>query len=84
MGRNIVIRNLDADLENWLRARSKANGRSMEAEAVEILRYALTEPIVRVKSRDLGQSIHARFAELGGLEMQHSRSSATSPTKLLE
>ncbi|HMO06840.1 MAG TPA: plasmid stabilization protein [Paracoccaceae bacterium] len=43
--------------------RAAENGRSMEEEAREILRQALGQPSAPV---NLGQSIHARFAGLGG------------------
>lgn len=84
MGSSIIIRNLDADLESRLRLRVKASGQTIEAEAVEILRQALSEPIIRVNSRDLGQSIHERFAALGGLEIHQPRLAATSPPELFE
>ena len=57
----MIIRSLDADLESCLRVREKASGRTIGAEAEEILRKALSEPIIRVNSLDPGQSIHARF-----------------------
>jgi plasmid stability protein len=84
MSSSIVIRNLDADVESRIRLRAKVSGRTIEAEAMEILRQALSEPIVRVNSRDLGQSIHARFAALGGLEMHQPRLVATRPSELFE
>lgn len=84
MGSSMIIRNLDADLEGRLRLRDKASGRTMEAEAMEILQQALSEPKIRVNSRDLGQSIHARFSALGGLETHQPRLVAISPPKLFE
>jgi plasmid stability protein len=60
---SITIRNLDDDLKRRLRVRAAENGRSMEEEAREILRQALGQPSAPV---NLGQSIHARFAGLGG------------------
>lgn len=60
---SITIRNLDDDLKRRLRVRAAKNGRSMEAEAREILRQAMGLPSA---PRNLGQSIHARFAGLGG------------------
>lgn len=84
MGSSIIIRNLNADLESRLWLRAKASSRTIEAEAEEILRQALSEPNIRVNSRDLGQSIHARFSAVGGVEMQQPRSAATSPIRLLE
>lgn len=62
---SITIRNLDDDLKRRLRVRAAENGRSMEEEVREILRQALGPPSV---PRNLGKSIHARFAELGGID----------------
>ena len=62
---SITIRNLDDDLKRRLRVRAAENGRSMEAEVREILRHAVSPPSAR---QNLGQSIHARFAALGGIE----------------
>lgn len=84
MDRSIVIRNLDVDLERGLRLRAKANGRTIEVEAEEILRQALSEPLIRSNPRGLGYSIHARFAAIGGIEMQQPRSASRNPTNLFE
>lgn len=65
---SITIRNLDDDLKRRLRDRAAKSGRSMEEEAQEILRTALGQPS---EPRSLGQSIHARFAALGGVEIDH-------------
>jgi antitoxin FitA len=57
----LTVRNLDDDLKTRLRVRAAQNGRSMEAEAREILRASLTtEPRTGV-----GTQIHNRFAGLG-------------------
>lgn len=63
---SITIRNLDDDLKRRLRVRAAENGRSMEEEVREILRQAVGMPIA---PRDLGQSIHARLAALGGVDV---------------
>jgi antitoxin FitA len=75
---------LEADLESRLRVMAMASGRTIEAEAEDILRQALSEPTNRATSRDLGQLIHARFAAIGGIEMPQPRSSSRSPTRLFE
>ena len=62
---SITIRNLDDDLKRRLRVLAAENGRSMEAEVREILRKAVEQPIA---PRNLGQSIHARFSALGGID----------------
>jgi plasmid stability protein len=63
---SITIRNLDDDLKRRLRVRAAENGRSMEEEARELLRQALGPPSA---PRNLGQSIHARFAAIGGIDL---------------
>lgn len=57
----LTARNLDDDLKMRLRVRAARNGRSMEAEAREILRASLsTQP-----RTGLGTEIRKRFAGLG-------------------
>ncbi|MDT8858507.1 plasmid stabilization protein [Paracoccaceae bacterium Fryx2] len=63
---SITIRNLDDDLKRRLRVRAAENGRSMEAEMREILRHAVSPPSA---PHNLGQSIHERFAAIGGVEL---------------
>ena len=62
---SITIRNLDDYLKRRLSVRAAEMGRSMEEEAREIIRHALGPPSA---PGNLGQSIHARFAELGGID----------------
>jgi plasmid stability protein len=64
---SITIRDLDDGLKRRLRMRAAEHGRSMEEEAREILRLAnggVTAP------KNLGQAIHARFAAIGGMELE--------------
>lgn len=62
----ILVRNLDDGLKARLQRRAKRNGRSMEAEAREILREALRQKEPR---RGLGNEIVAMFSGSGlGLE----------------
>ena len=63
---SITIRKLDDDLKRRLRVRAAEHGRSLEAEVCEILRQAVGQPSA---PRNLGQSIHARFAALGGVDL---------------
>jgi plasmid stability protein len=63
---SITIRNLDDDLKRRLRVRAAKKGRSMEEEVREILRMALA---TAGAPRNLGQSIHDRFAALGGINL---------------
>ena len=63
----ILIRQLDDATKERLRVRAAQRGRSMEAEAREILKATLTRPVPR--RRSLADRIHARFAALGGFEL---------------
>jgi len=64
---SVIVRRLDADTKARLRIRAAHHGCSMEEEARQILKVALT-------SRDTGsgnlvESIRARFARLGGVDL---------------
>ena len=63
---SITIRNLDDALKAKLRIRAARLGRSMEEEVLVILKTVLTE---EDKLKSLGESIHQRFADLGGFEI---------------
>ncbi len=65
---SITVRNLDDGLKRRLRIRAAENGRSMEQEAREILKAALEDEEAPVKN--LGSAIRARFAPLGGVELE--------------
>ncbi|HEX4768173.1 MAG TPA: plasmid stabilization protein [Lichenihabitans sp.] len=65
---SITIRNLDPGLKERLRVRAAVSGHSMEAEARRILQQALNAPR-RPAERNLYDRIHARFAVLGGVEL---------------
>jgi plasmid stability protein len=59
----LTIRDLDDAVKAQLRIQAAQNGRSMEAEAREILATALR----RTRSeRGLGTRIHELFADIGG------------------
>ena len=64
---SITIRNLDEGVKRRLRVRAAENGRSMEAEARDILGRSVGEA---PPPKDLGRAIHARFAALGGVELE--------------
>jgi plasmid stability protein len=74
---SITIRNLDDDVKRRLRVRAAEHGRSMEEEAREILRQVVTRP---TPLSDLGQSIHARFAGVGGIDLPEPKRSEMRPT----
>lgn len=59
----ILVRNLDDRLKTRLQRRAKRNGRSMEAEAREILHNALHQE--EVPQRGLGSEIVALFSGQG-------------------
>ena len=65
---SITVRNLDDGLKRRLRIRAAKNGRSMEQEARDILRAALDED--SSTGKDLASAIRARFAPLGGVELE--------------
>jgi plasmid stability protein len=65
----LTVRGLDDATKTRLRVRAARHGRSMEAEVRAILEDALpSEPT----SGGLGSRIHARFAAIGGVELDLS------------
>ena len=64
---SITIRNLDEGVKRRLRVRAAENGRSMEEEARDILGRSVGEA---PPPKDLGRAIHARFAALGGVDLE--------------
>ena len=73
---SITIRNLDDGLKRRLLVRAAQNGRSMEEEARDILRRTVGEA---PPPKDLGRAIHARFAALGGVELELPERSPMRP-----
>ncbi len=63
----LTIRGLDEAMRERLRVRAAQHGRSMEAEVRAILAEALPAPRPLV---GLGSRIHARFAALGGVDLE--------------
>lgn len=63
----MTIRNLDDQLKARLRIRAAEHGRSMEDEARDILRTALSEETA--DTLPLAAAIRARLAPLGGVEL---------------
>ncbi len=64
---SITVRNLEDGLKRQLRLRAAENGRSMEEEARDILRMALHHR--QPEQENLASAIRARFAPLGGVEL---------------
>jgi antitoxin FitA len=63
----MTIRNIDEALKSRLRVRASIHGKSMEAEARDILRAALSPEMQSLG--DLGQAIRNRFEALGGVDL---------------
>ena len=64
----LTIRQLDEKTKTRLRVRAAHHGRSMEAEAREILRSALRAS--PAGKQNLSEAVRRRFAEFGGLQLQ--------------
>lgn len=79
---SMTIRNLDEKLKARLRVQAAKHGRSMEDEARDILRTALSTASSR---SSLVKSIRRRIEPLGGVELQiASRESMREPVNLEE
>lgn len=70
----LTIRQLDQKTKTRLRVRAAHHGRSMEEEAREILRRALTTSS-RTKG-NLAEAIHRRFAPFAGVKISLPRRDA--------
>ena len=67
----ITIRNLDEKVKRALQVRAALNGRSMEAEARDLLGGLVTNGQGNSAPEvDLGTAIHRRFAALGGVDLK--------------
>lgn len=64
----MTIRNIDDQLKARLRVQAAQHGRSMEDEARDILRAALSVEPARVTS--LVAAIRARIEPLGGIDLE--------------
>ena len=65
---SITIRKLDDRVKARLRLRAARHGRSMEAEAREILKTGLREDLA--PAPNLAESIRRHLAPLGGVELR--------------
>ena len=63
----LTLRRLDPETKARLRVRAAHHGRSMEAEAREILRAALASQ--KTKRMNLAEFIRSRVEPLGGVEL---------------
>ncbi|WP_321859035.1 FitA-like ribbon-helix-helix domain-containing protein [Paraburkholderia tropica] len=66
---SMTIRNIDEQLKARLRVQAAMHGRSMEDEARDILRAALSTETA-VEHRSLGASIRSRIEPLGGFDLE--------------
>jgi plasmid stability protein len=66
---SLTIRNLEPSVKELLRVRAAEHGHSMEAEARSILQSTLKAP-EQPPERNLYERIRARFAPLGGVELE--------------
>ncbi|HEX9112201.1 MAG TPA: hypothetical protein VF845_12035 [Terriglobales bacterium] len=64
---SITIRQLEETTKRKLRIRAARHGRSMEQEAREILKTALSQP---EEQPDLAEAIRRRFAKYGGVDLK--------------
>lgn len=69
---SITIRNLEESTKRKLKVRAARNGHSMEKEVREIIKSALRQQNLDWPrtGAELAESIHRRFARLGGLELE--------------
>jgi plasmid stability protein len=68
---SITIRRLDDALKAKLRVRAASHGRSMEAEARQILEQELNSK--QAPERNLADAIRSYFEPLGGVELKLPR-----------
>ena len=64
---SLVIRKLDDRIKSRLRVRAAEHGRSMEEEAREILRSALSQS--KAPQENIAEAIRRRFKPFGGVEL---------------
>lgn len=64
---SLMIRKLDDRIKSRLRVRAAQHGRSMEEEAREILRSALSQS--KAPQENIAEAISRRFARFGGVEL---------------
>lgn len=65
----LTVRGFDDELHARLRVRAAQHGRSMEAEVRAILGEQLSDESSYGSSAGLGSRIHARFAEVDGIDL---------------
>ena len=63
---SLTVRNLEEPIKELLRIRAAHHGHSMEEEVRQILRNTLLQD--QKLPENLAESIHQRFAQIGGIE----------------
>jgi len=77
----IIVRNLEPELKDRLRRRASAHGHSMEQEARDILRAAMTADAPE-QTGNLGTRISQRFAGIGrSADIPELRGEAARPAE---
>jgi plasmid stability protein len=77
----ILVRSLDEDVKRRLQQRAARHGKSMEEEARDILRAAVSRDVPRKEK--LGSAIAARFSKIGLQEpLPEMRGHKARPAKL--
>lgn len=80
---SMTIRNLDEQLKTRLRVQAAQHGKSMEDEARDILRAALSRE--SAAPANLADAIHNRFKPLGGVDLPMApREAARNPIDFSE
>jgi plasmid stability protein len=80
---SITIRNIDDDLKRRLKERAVIHGRSMEAEARDILEHALGAKLPAAVPDNLYDAIRSIVEPLGGIELEpFPRQPVREPPKL--
>jgi plasmid stability protein len=73
----LTIRKLEETVKSKLRVQAAEHGRSMEEEAREILKSALSKSAAEPK--DLAASVRRRFAAIGGVDLPIAEREAIRP-----
>lgn len=79
----LTVRNVDAALKARLEARAARNGRSPEAEVLQIVTETVRTEEERTEP-NLAEAIHRRFAVLGGVDLEPHPPVSTEPPPSLK
>ena len=78
----LTVRNVDPEVHRLLRRQAAEHGRSVEAE----VRAVITESVQSIERSpaEIAESIHAIFAEIGGVELHLPEREPLGPPPELE